>query len=199
MIIVNHRINNVAALRKINFEHGVEVDLRDNLNGEIYLAHDPFVNGESFDNYLNWFNHKFIIINIKSEGIEYKVIELLKKHQIKNYFFLDSSFPMIKKLSFAGETNMAIRFSEFEGLDTIISMKGKIKWVWIDCFSLMPLTKKIYELLKNHGFELCLVSPELQNQEDKIIHYKQYLIQNKINVDMVCTKSHNNDKWLKNI
>ena len=71
--------------------------------------------------------------------------------------------------------------------------------VWIDCFSLMPLTKKIYELLKNHGFKLCLVSPELQNQEDKIIHYKQYLIQNKINVDMVCTKSHNNDKWLKNI
>ena len=38
--------------------------------------------------------------------------------------------------------NIAIRFSEFEGLDTILNMKGKVKWVWVDCFTKNPLTKE---------------------------------------------------------
>jgi bifunctional N-acetylglucosamine-1-phosphate-uridyltransferase/glucosamine-1-phosphate-acetyltransferase GlmU-like protein len=195
MLYCCHRINTSDELNKIPFCYGIEIDLRDNLNGDIYIAHDPFVNGELFSNFLHHYNHSFIILNIKSERIEFKVLELIKKHNITNYFFLDSSFPMMYKLSNEGEKNIAIRFSEFEGLDTVLNMKGRIDWVWVDCFSKVPLNRENYNILKESGFKLCFVSPELQNQPDKIKEYKDYFNKENIVMDMICTKSYKIEKW----
>ena len=195
MLFSCHRINTVSELCKISPRYGIEVDLRDNLSGQIYLAHDPFVEGELFDDFLQFYNHSFIILNIKSERIEYKILELLKKYNITNYFFLDSSFPMIYKLSCEGEKNFAVRFSEFEGLDTILNMKNKVEWVWVDCFTKNPLSFDIYTSLKQAGFKLCFVSPELQNQVEKIELYRDFFIKENIQFDMICTKSYNIHKW----
>lgn len=197
MIFSCHRINTIKELKNIPKNYGIEVDLRDNINGNIYIHHDPFKKGELFEEFLNFYNHTFIILNIKSERIEYKVLELLKNNNITNYFFLDSSFPMIYKLSNDGEKQCAVRFSEFEGLDTILNMKDKIKWVWVDCFTINPLTLDKYRTLKKAGFKLCFVSPELQNQPEKIEIYRDYFIQNNIKLDMICTKVYNIDKWKK--
>ena len=195
MLFCCHRINTVQELKNISNEYGIEVDLRDDLSGNIYMAHDPFKKGELFDNFLKQYHHSFIILNIKSERIEYKILEILKKYNINNYFFLDSSFPMIYKLSTEGIKNIAIRFSEIEGLDTILAMKDKINWIWIDCFTKNPLNKETYKILKAAGYKLCFVSPELQNQSDKIEEYKNYFIKNNIILDMICTKHYNIDKW----
>ena len=189
-----HRINTIAELKEIPTDYGIELDLRDNVNGDIQIAHDPFISGELIEEYLKHFHHSFIILNIKSERIEWKILELLKKYNINNYFFLDSSFPMIYQLSNTGEKNIALRFSEFEGLDTIIKMKDKVKWVWIDCFTKNPLTLEIYTQLKNMNYKLCFVSPELQNQPEKIEHYKRYFQENNIALDMICTKYYNINK-----
>ena len=102
---------------------------------------------------------------------------------------------MIYKLSAEGEKNIAIRFSEFESIDSVINMKGKIEWVWVDCFTKNPLNKLTYSILKNAGFKLCFVSPELQNQKEKIEEYKKYFNEENIIVDMICTKSYNIEKW----
>lgn len=195
MLFSCHRINTIEQLKEIPTHYGIEIDLRDNLNGEIHLSHDPFQEGELFSDFLHYYNHSFIILNIKSERIEYKVLELLKKHNIANYFFLDSSFPMIYKLSNEGEKNIAIRFSELEGLDTVLNMKGRIDWVWVDCFSKVPLNRESYNILKEAGFKLCFVSPELQNQPEKIKEYKDYLNKENIIMDMICTKSYNIEQW----
>lgn len=191
-----HRINTIKELKQISNEYGIELDLRDNVNGDIQIAHDPFISGELFEEYLKHYHHSFIILNIKSERIEWKVLELLKKYNINNYFFLDSSFPMIYQLSNKNEKNIALRFSEFEGLDTIIKMKDKVKWVWIDCFTKNPLTLEIYNQLKNMNYKLCFVSPELQNQLEKIEAYKRYFQENNIALDMICTKYYNINKWI---
>ena len=190
-----HRINTIAELKTIPFSYGIEVDLRDNQQGEVYIAHDPFVSGELFDDFLQHYHHAFIILNIKSERIEYRVLELLQKYGVSNYFFLDSSFPMLYKLSCEGERNIALRFSEYEGIDTVMAMKNLVKWVWIDCFTKNPLSKEIYQILKTAGFKLCFVSPELQNQPEKIDEYKAYFLDNKIELDIICTKAYNIDKW----
>lgn len=195
MLYCCHRINTIEELKTISPVYGIELDLRDNLSGEIYIAHDPFVLGELFEDFLKFYNHAFIILNIKSERIEYRVLELIQKYSVVNYFFLDSSFPMIYKLSGEGEKNMAIRFSEYEGLDTVLAMKGRIEWVWVDCFTKNPLTKENYHILKTAGYKLCFVSPELQNQPGKIDEYKSYFDNNQIVLDMVCTKSYNINKW----
>jgi hypothetical protein len=174
MEYIAHRINTIEELRNIPKEYGVELDLRD-FGDRLILQHDPFTDGEDFEEYLKHYSHGTMILNIKSERIEERVLELIKKYKIEKYFFLDSSFPMIYLLSKNGEQNIALRFSEFEGIDTILNMKSKVKWVWVDCFSRLPITKENYQILKDNGFKLCLVSPELQGQNEKLEEYKQYL------------------------
>ena len=194
MEYIAHRINTIEELKKIPKEYGIELDLRD-FGDRLILAHDPFVDGEDFEEYLKHYNHGTMILNIKSERIEHKVLELLQKYNIKKYFFLDSSFPMIYLLSKNGEENIALRFSEFEGTDTILNMKEKVKWIWVDCFSRLPITNENYKLLKAKGFKFCLVSPELQAQEEKLIEYKNYLKDEEIIFDAICTKVYNIEKW----
>lgn len=195
MEYISHRVNSVAELKKLSNEYGVELDLRDNINGKIYISHNPFEPGEDFEDYLKEYCHGTMILNIKSERIEHKILELLKKYKISKYFFLDSSFPMIKLLSDSGENNLALRFSEYEGLDTIYNMRGKAKWVWIDCFTKLPINYINYLQLKEWGYSLCMVSPELQGQPEKLKEYANYLKVNGIQCDSICTKSYNIDIW----
>jgi hypothetical protein len=194
MEYIAHRINTIEELKTIPKEYGVEVDLRD-YGDRLILQHDPFTDGEDFEEYLKHYNHGTIILNIKSERIEYKVLELIQKYNIKKYFFLDSSFPMIYLLSKSAEKNIALRFSEFEGLDTILNMKDKVDWIWVDCFSKLPITKENYKQLKENGFKFCLVSPELQGQDEKLDKYKKYLEYEGIVFDAICTKVYNIEKW----
>ena len=195
MLFTCHRINTIKELNNINNSYGIEVDLRDNVNGEIFLSHDPFTKGELFEDFLKYYHHSFIILNIKSERIEYKILEILKKFKINDYFFLDSSLPMIYKMSNENINDIAIRFSEIESIETVLNFKNRVKWVWIDCFTKIPLDINNYKVLKENGFKLCFVSPELQNQESKIIEYNEYFKNNGIVLDMICTKYYNIKKW----
>ena len=76
-----------------------------------------------------------------------------------------------------------------------LKMKDKVKWVWIDCFTKNPLTLEIYNQLKNMNYKLCFVSPELQQQSEKILEYKEYFQKNDIILDMICTKHYNIETW----
>ncbi len=191
---IAHRINTLQELRKLPTKYGVELDLRDR-GADLILQHDPFIGGEMFEDYLKEYQHGTMILNIKSERIEYRALELLKKYDINDYFFLDSSFPMIYLLSNQGENKCAVRFSELEGLDTILSMEKKVDWVWVDCFTKLPIDKSSYQILKNAGFKLCLVSPELQGREEDIESYNGQLAQQGIIFDAICTKHHNVSRW----
>jgi|TARA_Y100000310_G_scaffold101090_1_gene98994 hypothetical protein len=195
MEFIAHRINTVEQLKKVPKEYGVEVDLRD-YGDKLILQHDPFTDGEDFEKYLKYYNHGTIILNIKSERIEFRIIDLLMKYKVKDYFFLDCSFPMIYLLSEQGEKNIALRFSEFEGLDTIINMRGKVNWVWVDCFTRMPIDRTSAKSLQSIGYKTCLVSPDLQGQPDDIEEYKSYIGIKKIFFDAVCVKNNNISKWI---
>ena len=195
MEFIAHRINSMQDLKSVPVEYGVELDLRDDLTGRIYIQHNPFEPGEDFEEYLTQYNHGTMILNIKSERIELKILELLIKYNIEKYFFLDSSFPMIKLLSDQGENKIALRFSEFEGLDTLVAMQGKIQWVWVDCFSRLPLDRDIYKKIKELGYKICIVSPELQGQPEKLVEYKEQLRKENIQSDAICTKLYNISKW----
>ena len=193
---IAHRINKIDELKTIPSQYGVEIDLRPQ-NDKIILEHDAFFNEakDDFEEFLKNYHHQTLILNIKSEGIEIKCLELLKKYQIKKYFFLDCSFPIIVKLSNLGEKNIALRFSEYEGLDTIKSMIGKVDWIWIDCFSQLPISQKEFDFFKKNNFKICLVSPELQGQESKISLYKNYLKEQNIIFDAICCKHYNIKLW----
>jgi len=191
---IAHRINTLDELKKLPTEYGVELDLRDSGN-DLILQHDPFSDGEKFSDYLKHYNHGTMILNIKSERIEHRVLELLEEYNISDYFFLDSSIPMIYLLSKLGEKKSAVRFSEIESIETVLLMADKIDWVWVDCFSRLPIDFSSYQQLKDAGLKLCLVSPELQGRPEDIISYKDYLMAEGIIFDAICTKQHNIKVW----
>ena len=193
-----HRINTVNELKNIDVQFGVEIDLRDDhKSGKIILAHDPFSDGEYFEDYLKIYNHNTLIFNIKSERIEIECLKLIEKYNIKNYFFLDSSFPIIYLLNKDYKNNnIACRFSEYEYIDNFMNCKDMFSTIWIDCFTKFPLNKENYELIKNENKKICIVSPELQKQPEKICEYKNYIIFNNIIPDMICCKVYNIINWI---
>lgn len=194
MMYIAHRINTIEELQKIPTHYGVELDLRDHGN-RLILQHDPFKDGEDFEDYLRYYHHALMILNIKSERVELHILELLKKYNIQNYFFLDSSFPMIIQLSNQGEKNIAARFSEFEKIDTIVAIKDRINWVWVDCFTYLPLTQDLAKTFSSMGLKTCLVSPELQGRDTDLEHYRKQLAANNIHFDAICAKAYNMDRW----
>lgn len=194
MIKVVHRVNTVKELEKVPKNYGVEIDLRD-YGSEIILNHDPFLGGESFEAYCKEYDHALMILNVKSEGIEEHILEILKKYKVKNYFFLDITFPTIFKLSKKGEKNIAVRFSEFEPIQTVLSLKKMVKWVWVDTFTKLPLTRNDYLIMKKLGFKIFLVSPDRWKRPKDIVKYGKYLKENKIAIDAVMSSLDLLKKW----
>ena len=115
---------------------------------------------------------------------------------MRSYFFLDSSFPMIHLLTEQGEKNIALRVSEQEGLDTPRNMAGKSNWIWVDCFTKIPITKKEEEELHFLGYKLCFVSPELEGRPEDISIYKEYIIEQGMHFDAICTKKNRIKMWV---
>jgi hypothetical protein len=93
--------------------------------------------------------------------------------------------------------NIACRFSEYENLNNFLDNKNMYKYLWIDCFTKFPLCEADAVRLKNSGFKLCLVSPELQgrNAEIEIPTLVSLLKAQNIKFDAVCTKRP--DLWEK--
>ena len=186
MLIIQHRVNTAAQLRQTPPEYGVEIDLRD-CGNRLVLRHDPFGDGEDFESYLADYRHRFMVLNVKSERIEHRVLEAVKRGGVQDYFFLDCSFPMIRMLIARGERKIAVRFSEFEPIESALALAGQIEWVWVDCFTKLPLTPESHAALKKH-FKLCIVSPELQGRStDTIPAFADEL--RSFVVDAVCTKA----------
>jgi hypothetical protein len=135
-------------------------------------------------------------VNVKSEGIERRAIADLESCGIKQFFLLDCSIPMMVRLGKEGERRLAVRFSEYESLATVGVMASFVSWVWVDVFTQLPLTNTIETSIRNHGLKLCLVSPELQGQQDKIVDYKTLLAERGVTIDAVCSKLYNRGLWI---
>lgn len=188
---IHHRINDIEALKKVPKEDGVEIDIHA-YQDRLVVHHDPFTDSVNFEEWVKYFAHKFVILNIKEEGIEERVLEIVNKANIKDFFLLDLSFPALMKLVRNNEKRIAVRVSDYESVDNALLLSGKVEWVWIDLFNKkFPLSKQDCDLLNKSGFKLCLVSPELHkgNDVDLISQIQNFLQTNHIKIDAVCTKN----------
>lgn len=200
MKIVQHRINTSKQLESVPSTYGIEVDVRYHAS-DLVLDHDPFdhhtKNPETLRSFLKTWNHEGpLILNIKTEGIEKSCIELMELHSIKSWFFLDLSMPYFVKysLSAANQTisgfspnNLAVRFSQYEPIEYALAFKNKARWVWVDCFDGEPMDQGSLDKLKQNGFKICLVSPELQGYPKETT--KSFSLKCKrFDIDAVCTK-----------
>ena len=186
----------MSELLATDSKYGIEVDIRSK-GDRLIIHHDPFVAGESFDEWIDAYRHGTLILNVKEEGLEARLIALMQSKGITDYFFLDQSFPFLIKWAKAGEHRCAVRVSEFESIETALTLAGRVDWVWVDCFTKFPLIEDDAVRLKNAGFKLCLVSPELQgrNAEIEIPQLADLLKARNIESEAVCTKRP--DLWEK--
>lgn len=185
MLKIAHRINTIDQLKQVPPEWGVEIDLRPD-GDRIILHHDAFVPGVDFEEWLKYYNHSMIILNTKSEGMEEKILNLMQNYHIDNYFFLDLSLPFTIKYLNKGLKKIAVRFSEYEPIEFAMNFAGKAEWLWIDCFTKLPLDSSNYNMLKKN-FKLCIVSPELQGYDiTRINEFKSVLAG--MTIDAVCSK-----------
>lgn len=189
MEIIIHRQNTLNELLSLPSKYGAEIDIRSS-GSKLILQHDPFIGGEDFLEWIQKYKHGTLILNLKEEGLELSLIEIMETHGILNYFFLDQSFPFLLKFSKVCQGRSAVRVSEFESINTAMNLAGKVKWAWIDCFNRFPLKFQDIQDLKLLGYKLCLVSPELHGRTsvDEITKLMTYLSENKIFFDAVCTK-----------
>lgn len=194
MLKIIHRVNSSSELEKVPDEFGVELDVR-NARRRLILNHEPYGEGELFDEYCLSFRHAFMVVNIKTEGIEKETLRILAKHKIENFFMLDLTFPSMVALSGAGEKRLAVRFSEHEPIEGCLAMKGRADWVWVDTFTKLPLDRECYKKLKSAGFRICLVCPERWGRPGDIPVYKNFLEKNGIVPDAVMTARQYAEKW----
>ncbi|MDB2515430.1 hypothetical protein N9X11_03405 [Candidatus Pelagibacter bacterium] len=197
MEIIVHRVNNSSKLHKIPKNYGIEIDVRD-YKTKLILSHDPFKSGESLEQFLKKYNHGTLILNIKSEFIEASAIKLLKKFNIKRYFFLDSSYPSIINMAQKKIKKFAIRVSDYESFENIYKIHPNCKWIWLEIFKNLNLKKRDIKFIENNNIKVCLVSPELHNKKNHIARVKKFIKNNKIKISAVCVKYHFIKYWKTN-
>lgn len=189
MILINHRVNTIQKLKDTPKEYGVEIDLRP-YRDRVILNHEPFEDGEDFEEFLKHYDHKLLILNVKAEGIEKRIVELVNKYGVKDFFFLDVTFPFMIKYIKNGWNQFAARFSEFESIETCLNLKGKVEWVFVDNFTRLPIENDSFKTLKKY-FKICIVSPELLKRVDEIELTKKII--KEYDVDAILTD--NLESW----
>jgi hypothetical protein len=188
MKIYSHRVNAISALEKIEPSYGVEIDLRSK-DGNLILSHDPFVDGDLFSEWLKHWRGQSLILNVKEDALEDSTLELLFRFGITDFFFLDQSYPSIRRTINMGVTKVATRVSDFEDVET--SLKSGSDWVWLDSFSgNWEYLKEAVPALTQNGQKTCLVSPELQRADSaaELASLQEMIQENNFKIYSVCTK-----------
>jgi hypothetical protein len=184
MLLIEHRVNTIEHLRGIPPDRGVEIDVRD-YDGDLRLTHDPLQTGERLADWLAAYQHALLVFNVKCDGLEDRLRALAAQHGIERYFFLDVASPTLVRLVRGGERRVAVRFSEYEPIELALAFAGRAEWVWVDCFTHLPLNPATHARLREH-FRVCLVSPELQGHpRARIAEFRNHL--RGLPVDAVCT------------
>jgi hypothetical protein len=171
MKLISHRRNTLKELNATPRKYGVEVDIRSE-GKHLIVHHEAFIGGECFESWIAEYKHGTLILNVKEEGLEGRLIALMQS------------------VGSACRRRSAVRISEFESIDTAMTLAGKVDWIWVDCFTKLHLCFSDYQRLKSAGFKLCLVSPELQGRDaiSEIPLLHKILIERAISMDAICTK-----------
>lgn len=199
---IAHRKNTSADLNATSEGYGIEMDIRTH-HGQLTIHHEPcepVENCELFGEWLVTFVSKprgTLILNVKEAGLEDRILDLMEKYAINDFFFLDQPAPYLVQWAAVVpekmermKKRMAVRVSQYEPIEGALALAGKVDWVWVDCFTELTLTHEESRRLKEAGFKLCLVSPELQGHDpiSQIPAMFQLMEDRGIEMDAICTK-----------
>ena len=159
--------------RSFEFGYGTETDIRD-YQGELVVSHEipnefSMTMIKFLELYAGYKNPFLLALNIKADGLQRKMRELLEKYNITNYFLFDMSIPdtiQYIKMGF----NVFCRQSEYE---LNVPFYNEIKGIWLDSFCKIWYSSDLVNEHLINGKQVCIVSSEL-HKRDHLNHW-QYL------------------------
>lgn len=175
--------------RSFSLGFGTETDVRD-YKGELVISHDIADENcvsvkEMLEIYNKYDNTLPLALNIKADGLQVKLKELLEKYKIENYFVFDMSVP--DGLQYLKHDIKAFtRESEYE---KVPSFYEEACGIWLDEFQGHWIIKEVIEKHIKNNKQICIVSPDLHKREYKKEwqHYKEIEKELGINNLMICT------------
>lgn len=179
----------IAFERSFALGFGTELDVRDYC-GNLVVSHDiPGPDSLLFKNvldiYCGYDKNLFLAINIKSDGLQGLLLDILKEYEIKNYFLFDMSVP--EALGYIQNNfNVFTRESEYERSP---SYYERADGVWMDEFTRhwICMHNICYNL--EEGKNVCIVSPELHKRNHLPVweEYRMLIHVSSKNTLMLCT------------
>jgi hypothetical protein len=178
--------NTLAAFNSA-FENGFgcELDVRDR-DGELVISHDVpqqscLLLEEVFQNYQKLNCQQPIAINIKADGLQVLLKELILSYKITNYFTFDMSIPD----TLGYQRNEIVFFSRQSEYEPEPIFYEKAGGIWLDAFNEDWWSRE--ELIKHleNNKVIAVVSPELHRREHlKVWHILASINHNRL---MLCT------------
>ena len=83
MEIIYHRRNSIELLKHSPKHYGIEVDIR-SYGKDLIINHEPFEKGILFSDWIKHYCHGTLVLNVKEDGLEEKILFYLTTFQMKN-------------------------------------------------------------------------------------------------------------------
>lgn len=159
--------NHIKALKcALDQGFGIETDIRD-YKGELVISHN-IADGhaicvkELLRYYADIGADEPLALNVKADGIQGLLRELLDEYKILNYFLFDMSVPE-QVVNHNMNLNYYTRHSDVEN---VCVLYADAIGVWLDSFyDDKWLTADIIKTHMSAGKKVCVVSPELHGKE----------------------------------
>lgn len=169
---------------------GTETDIRD-FRGELVLSHDIAQGNElTFSEFMELVEKQqkssggllTLALNIKSDGLAYKMSQSLNKYSKSDFFVFDMSVPDMRSYFEVG-IPVFTRMSEVEKDPAWLD---KSVGVWLDGFETEWYGVDVICDLLGRQKRVCIVSPELHCRSHILLWERLKLLQNKQGL-LLCT------------
>jgi hypothetical protein len=178
----------IAFERSFSLGFGTETDIRD-FNSKLVISHDIADSNsvpveQIFEIYLNNNSHPPLALNIKADGLQGPLKELINTFAIENYFVFDMSIPDTLGYVKTGLLYFT-RQSEYEPIPALYEHSAG---VWMDSFIDDWIKEDHINAHVSAGKQVCIVSPDLHKRDYKPF-WSELAKMNEIESDnlMLCT------------
>lgn len=159
--------NSLNALKRaLDAGYGFETDLRD-YKGKLVISHNIADQScaeaeEIFRYYMENKYSEELALNVKSDGIQSLVEELLNKYHIEDYFMFDMSIPE----QVVYNDRHILYYTRHSDIENQCVLYQEAMGVWLDSFYNDEwLTQDIIEAHIKDGKRVCIVSAELHGKD----------------------------------
>lgn len=164
---IDEKNSNIAFQRTFELNIGTETDVRD-YNGKIVISHDiPNEKSLMFEQFLSLYKESkcdaTLALNVKSDGLQLKLKELLTIYNVSKYFVFDMSIPDTI-IYLKHDIKTFSRFSEYEFENPLWL---KCDGIWYDSFTEIDLNLTMIIKLIGAGHNICIVSSELHKRDQR--------------------------------